>query len=123
MDFTFYNLHRQVRYIYRHMPNGEALTDHALGVAREQRQQIVLRVRQQQAEYRRGNLAVLPAPRPTELRAWDVFNAVTATARTEPFRRQVALERLAGDLLALSPLHDREAAVAPSLPAAAEPTA
>jgi hypothetical protein len=31
--------------------------------------------------------------------AWDVFNAITAAARTEPYQRRIALEHLAGDVL------------------------
>jgi hypothetical protein len=97
-DQLFYSLYRQMRYIYRHVPDGERLAHNALGVEPQQRRQIIAQVRRRQAGARDGQASVEP-PQPTGLGAWDVFNAVTTAAREEPYRRRVALERLGGDLL------------------------
>ncbi len=98
-DHLFYNLHREVRYIYRRQEHGDALADRALGVDQQVRQEISGQVRRRQAELRRGSPDRLEGPRLTGLLAWDVFNAITAAAREEPYQRRVALQRLGGDLL------------------------
>jgi DNA repair photolyase len=98
-DHAFYNLYRQVRYLYRYFPNRELLADKTLGVPEDSRQQIVSQVRRRQKELREG-ASTAHFPHPTQLAAWDIFNSITATARTENYQpRRLALERLAGDLL------------------------
>ena len=99
-DQFFYNLCRQVRYLYRHDPNGERLADAALGVASEARQQIVGQVRRRQAELRSAGGARPEPPHTTGLQPWDIFNHITAAAREETYRRRLALEHLASDVLA-----------------------
>jgi hypothetical protein len=98
-DYAFYNLYRQVRYLYRYFPNRELLADKTLGVPEDSRQQIVSQVRRRQKELREG-ASTAYLPHPTELAAWDIFNSITGTARAENYQpRRLALERLAGDLL------------------------
>jgi DNA repair photolyase len=98
-DYAFYNLYCQVRYLYRYFPNRELLADKTLGVPEESRQQIISQVRRKQKELREG-VSTAHLPHPTELAAWDIFNSITGTARTENYQpRRLALERLAGDLL------------------------
>ena len=98
-DYAFYNLYRQVRYLYRYFPNREFLADKTLGVPEASRQQIIAQVRRRQKELRQG-VSTAHLPHPTEHAAWDIFNSITGTARTENYQpRRRALERLAGDLL------------------------
>jgi hypothetical protein len=68
-------------------------------VSEASRQQIIAQVRRQQKELREG-ASNAHLPHPTEHAAWDIFNSITGTARTENYQpRRLALERLAGDLL------------------------
>jgi hypothetical protein len=99
-DHAFYNLYRQVRYIYRYFEHTELLADHTLGVPGESRQQIVTAVRRRQKELREGTNTTAQLPKPTQFAAWDIFNNLTASAREESSQpRRLELERLAGDLL------------------------
>lgn len=101
-DLAYYNLYRQVRYVFRHATRGDALADHALGVAPQQRLALIGQVRQRQAALRdlTAGEATAGRPSPSGLLAWDLFNHLTAAARDErEFRRRVGLERVAGDLL------------------------
>jgi DNA repair photolyase len=98
-DYAFYNLYRQIRYLYRYLPNREFLADKTLGVPEASRQQIIAQVRRKQKALREGT-SIAHVPQPTALAAWDIFNSITGTARTENYQpRRRALERLAGDLL------------------------
>lgn len=102
-DQGFYNLHRAVGRVYRHAPRAEGLADRALGVTPEQRRAIVSHVRRRQVALRLGDATELDPARPTPIRAWDAFNAITAVAREEPYQRRSALERIAGGLLRTQP--------------------
>jgi hypothetical protein len=101
-DATVVNLHRQALYIFRSASDPGFLADRALGVSREQRLNIVREARQREAQRRLlgdGQQAALPGP--SGLAAWDVFNAITSTARWEPYRRRMALEGVAGDMIGM----------------------
>lgn len=96
-DHQVWTLHRQAGYVFRRQPHAELQADRVLGLDEDTRRRLVAAVRERQSLQRRGGSA---AALPSGLRAWDVYNAVTANARDErSYRRRVLLEALGGDLL------------------------
>lgn len=96
-DHQVWTLHRQAAYVFRCQPHAELQADRVLGVDEDTRKRLVAAVRERQSLLRRGNSS---AALPSGLRAWDVYNTVTANARDGgSYRRRVALEALGGDLL------------------------
>jgi len=99
-DDLFWRLHRQATYVLRRVTGFEVTVDAMFGVEPAQRKRLVAAVRQRQGLYRRDHNPTVLLPQPSGVRAWDVYNGITAAARDEPvFHRRVALEQLGGDLL------------------------
>ena len=106
LDRRFYELYRDVSYIYRQArkrASGDddvrTLADQVLGVEADARREVIHTVRVREKRIREGE-AVQTAPERTEFAVWDVFNSITATARGERLQRRMDLEKLAGKLLA-----------------------
>ena len=100
-DRLLHRIHRQAAYVYRRSRAPERLADRALGIPDHQRREVVARVRERQRRLRLSAGSSVEAAQPTDIPAWQVFNAITEAARNEnePYRQRVALQRLGGDLL------------------------
>lgn len=99
-DDLFWRLHRQATYALRRSPGVDRSVDAMFGVQPAQRKQLVAAVRERQGVFRRDRNPTVLSPRPSGIRAWDVYNGITGAARDESvYNRRVALERLGGDLL------------------------
>ena len=72
-----------------------------MNVPPEQRRKLIKDFRDRQEEVQRFiGKGIVPPPQPTDLQAWDIFNAITARARHEKvYPRRIALEGLGGDVL------------------------
>jgi hypothetical protein len=101
LDDTFFrHLYRRAQYHFQGTASSSDHIDRLFGVGPDQRREIVACVRNRERARRAANTGAIEAPRPTTLRAWDVFNNLSAGARDElHYGRRTALQNLAGTVV------------------------